>query len=294
MHLRWLLDFIAVAELGSFSKAAESRAITQPAISRHIKQLEQWVGVPLLSREQYPVTLTSAGRQFFKLAGSTVEDLERGKSLIQAEYNQQQSRIKFVMQHVLAAEFFTTWWSKKSIDQGSFKLKVDARNLPYCVQQLENKQSDFLICYSHSSVPLYLDSEQYIGRKIGSETMQAVSALRKGKALFSAKQLGQSSLPLVSSGPEDFMGRIVSGIINRNNAGEYFNRIYEDSFSEGVRAHVLAGFGVGWLPASLVAEDIQNKRLIGLGNQQWQEQLDIMLYCRQNLDHPLLDAIWSD
>ena len=40
MELKWLEDFVALAENGSFSKAAKARYVTQPAFSRRIRALE--------------------------------------------------------------------------------------------------------------------------------------------------------------------------------------------------------------------------------------------------------------
>ena len=42
LDLDWLEDFVALAETGNFSRAAEARAIAQPAFSRHIRSLEEW------------------------------------------------------------------------------------------------------------------------------------------------------------------------------------------------------------------------------------------------------------
>jgi len=67
MNLRWLKDFAAVAELGSFSRAADARAITQPAMSRHIKGLEDQLGFRLIDRSVFPATLTAEGEQFHTL-----------------------------------------------------------------------------------------------------------------------------------------------------------------------------------------------------------------------------------
>ena len=50
MEARWLEDFLSVARTGSFSLSAAERHITQSAISRRIKALEQWVWVALIDR----------------------------------------------------------------------------------------------------------------------------------------------------------------------------------------------------------------------------------------------------
>src|SRR6185437_2438220 len=61
LDMQWLEDVCALAETGSFSRAAEVRSIAQPAFSRHIRALEEWVGVELFDRSAHPTELTAAG-----------------------------------------------------------------------------------------------------------------------------------------------------------------------------------------------------------------------------------------
>ncbi|MFL5159126.1 MAG: LysR family transcriptional regulator, partial [Microvirga sp.] len=58
MEIKWLEDFISLANTLSFSRAAEERHVTQSAFSRRIKQLETWLGVPLVDRATFPAHLT--------------------------------------------------------------------------------------------------------------------------------------------------------------------------------------------------------------------------------------------
>src|SRR5258705_13972659 len=65
MELRHLRYFVAVAEAGSLTEAAEQRLHTsQPSLSRQIRDLENEVGVQLLSRSVHGVELTPAGTAF--------------------------------------------------------------------------------------------------------------------------------------------------------------------------------------------------------------------------------------
>ncbi len=65
MELRHLRYFIAVAEMGSLTEAAKRRLYTsQPSLSRQIRDLENQVGVQLLSRGARGVELTAAGTAF--------------------------------------------------------------------------------------------------------------------------------------------------------------------------------------------------------------------------------------
>src|SRR6188768_1163456 len=68
MELKWLEDFVCLANIGSFWKASEERHVSQPAFSRRIRALEDWLGVTLIDRSSYPVTLTPYGKQLLPYA----------------------------------------------------------------------------------------------------------------------------------------------------------------------------------------------------------------------------------
>jgi LysR family hca operon transcriptional activator len=68
MELRHLRYFAAVAAHGSFSRAAKNLHLTQPALSRQVKDLEDELGVSLLTRGTNAVTLTEAGDMFYEEA----------------------------------------------------------------------------------------------------------------------------------------------------------------------------------------------------------------------------------
>src|SRR5271169_3084237 len=77
MELRHLRYFVAVAEEGSLSNAAEKRLHTaQPSLSRQIRDLELEVGVKLLERRPRGITLTPAGRIFLDHARMALLQIE--------------------------------------------------------------------------------------------------------------------------------------------------------------------------------------------------------------------------
>jgi DNA-binding transcriptional LysR family regulator len=72
MDFDQLESFLEVARLCSFSRAAEKRFCTQPAISSQIRALEEEVGARLLDRSGGRVSLTASGKLFFKYAEDTL------------------------------------------------------------------------------------------------------------------------------------------------------------------------------------------------------------------------------
>lgn len=74
---RYLLRyFLAVAELGSFSKAAQRVSVTQPTLSVGIAKLEQEVGARLFERTTRRVSLTPAGSKFLQHARRITQEYE--------------------------------------------------------------------------------------------------------------------------------------------------------------------------------------------------------------------------
>ena len=85
MDIRQLRYFQAVAELGSFSRAAMLLRISQPAISRQVRKLEEELHAPLLVRHGHGVTATDAGAKLLERGHQILRDLEQTKADIRNE-----------------------------------------------------------------------------------------------------------------------------------------------------------------------------------------------------------------
>jgi epsilon-lactone hydrolase len=76
IELRHLRAFVAVAEELNFSRAAHRLSVSQPALSRQIKALEQLVGAQLLTRSTHAVTLTLAGDALLDRSRKLLADVD--------------------------------------------------------------------------------------------------------------------------------------------------------------------------------------------------------------------------
>lgn len=75
MEFHQLRYFVAVAEDGSFSRAAERMRVAQPSLSQQIQKLEAEVGQPLFERLPRTIALTEAGRRLLVCARKILTDL---------------------------------------------------------------------------------------------------------------------------------------------------------------------------------------------------------------------------
>ncbi len=82
MDIANLQAFIAVAEHGSFSTAAEQLFLTQPAVSKRVTTLETSLGTPLFDRIGRSIQLTEAGRVLLPRARQVLQELEDSRRAI--------------------------------------------------------------------------------------------------------------------------------------------------------------------------------------------------------------------
>ncbi|MBI4195544.1 MAG: LysR family transcriptional regulator [Betaproteobacteria bacterium] len=80
MDLRSIKYFVQVAELGSITRAAEHLGIAQPALSRHVRGIEDELGTQLLMRLPRGVRLTGTGRQFLDHCRRIMRELDRARA----------------------------------------------------------------------------------------------------------------------------------------------------------------------------------------------------------------------
>ena len=103
VSLRQLRVFVAVAESSSFSRAADALALTQPAVSRNVTDLEQAMGLQLLHRTTREVELTEAGRLLLGSVSRVLEDLDACLQEVQGLATQRKGRVKVASSPTLSA-----------------------------------------------------------------------------------------------------------------------------------------------------------------------------------------------
>lgn len=132
--LRQLRAFVAVATCGSFSRAADAMALTQPAISRNVTDLEQTLGLQLLHRTTREVELTDAGRLLLGNVTRVLEDLDACLLEVQGMATQRKGKVKVASSPTLSAHLLP-----QCIARGR-------RQLPGVnIQLLDRIQSDVLL-----------------------------------------------------------------------------------------------------------------------------------------------------
>jgi DNA-binding transcriptional LysR family regulator len=86
--------FVQVVDTGSFSAVARRQRIGQPAVSKAVVQLEQWLGVSLLFRSTRSVVPTEAGQTFYERAKRTIEEADEAVMAAQGSANSLSGKLR--------------------------------------------------------------------------------------------------------------------------------------------------------------------------------------------------------
>ncbi len=101
--IKQLQQFLAVAELGSFSRASQRLGTAQPALSQAIRDLEAELSIRLFDRTTRRVELTDAGREFQTSASKVMEELEQAVDGVHMLAERRRGRLRIAAPPLLAS-----------------------------------------------------------------------------------------------------------------------------------------------------------------------------------------------
>ena len=289
MDLKWVEDFLCLARLGSFSRAAAERHVTQSAFSRRIMSLENWLGAPLLDRGAYPATLTDAGREFLPVAAELTRQLYDAKAATRQGRKKGERTVTLATQHSLSLHFFGKWASAIEARVGPLDFRLIADNYYGAIRALRDGGCDFLLCYTHPEVSV-MSTGVFYELLVGRDRLIPVSAPKGRRARFTLPGRRDAPIPHLAHGPDAFLGKVTDLIVSR--APCFLRLCYENAFSEALKVTAMAGRGVAWLPESAARENLANGELARAGGEKWRGQLDIRLFRAHDLISPLCNEVW--
>lgn len=288
MDLIWLEDYLALAETLSFSKAAEARHVTQPAFSRRIRALEDWLGTPLFTRTTHRVTLTPAGEHFHSQAALLTRALHQLRRETLDAAGRGAGPLSIAATHVLSFTFFPKWVrsSEKILALGNLNLVSDS--MTACERMMLRGDVSFLLCHHHRSMGSRLDNRQFKSIVVGTDTLVPLSVAGVGRKPRWSLQ-NDETVPYLAYSPQSGLGRIVAGQL----AKSHLKKIFTSHLAATLLSMVRSGDGIAWLPRTLAEDDIEAGSLVQAGDAKSVVPIEIRLFrpaARQGQD---VEALWS-
>ena len=302
MEIKWLEDFVTLADTWSFSRAAELRNVTQPAFSRRIKQLEGWLGATLISRATMPAELTPAGRNFLPIAQEAIRTFYAARESLRPSH--EEGLIRFAALHTLTVTIFPRWLKLLEKAGGAFStsLMADRGGIEANLEALIGDEADFFLTYAHSEVPFHLDRGQFSSLTIAHDRLIPLAAANVSLAggtlpglhiLDRAVAQPRLAIPYLSYGFNSFFGVALSRLMLRRPP---FRRrtTHENTISAGLMNMAVTGAGVCWLPESLARDVIETGGLVpASADPGWNLDLEIRLYRHTATRSRRVEDLWQ-
>lgn len=265
MDLRWLEDLEALAEAGTLTRAAEMRNITQPAFTRRIQQIEQWLGAPVLDRSRRPARLTPAVLRKIEDIRALLGDLRRLRRDIR-EWDSAQRRVSIAAQHSISSGLLPRFISRLQGMRPTLSIRLRSANRDECYSLLMTRQVTMVIAYEADGLPIVPD-ETLIERSVLGEDRLCPVASPNLASMIRKQADGMAVLKIVAFPPEVFFGAVLAREVLPGLQAKYRLRITcETALVPAALALALEGAGVAWLPRTVCDANIRAGQLIELGD----------------------------
>ncbi|WP_066269074.1 LysR substrate-binding domain-containing protein [Hydrogenophaga palleronii] len=294
MNFIWLEDFKALAATGNFSRAAEERHSSQPAFSRRIRALEEWVGTELFDRSSQPARLTEVGEWFSGIAQELITRVERVPGDARRMAEASSVTLRFASTHALSFTFLPRWLRglESQTTLGPVQLVSDV--LQRCEALMLQGQVQFVLSHAHHQAQGALDAEPYRSARIGEDVLIPVSAPDAlGQPRHPLGGTDRAAVPVLRYSEESGLGRILRAVLERRLEAFPVQHVFTAHLASVLRTMVLDGRGLAWLPQSLVQEDLDQHRLVNAAGSEWQVPLEIRLYRAHEVLGRAADAFWK-
>jgi DNA-binding transcriptional LysR family regulator len=244
MELQALRYFVEVARQGGFTRASRSLHVTQPAISKMVKALEEKLGTPLLLRERRRVKLTDAGRIVLERAQGVLDSLRVIEEEVVELAALRRGRLRMGMPPIVGVAFFASLLAEFHLAHPGIELELREEGSRHIEALVMSRELDV------GAVVLPTDEKAFATLPFVSEELRAVlhpsHPLSRRRAL-TLRELAET--PFVLFRPEFALHGHILDACRRS--GFKPTVVSESSHWDFIVAMVAANIGAALLPMTI-------------------------------------------
>jgi LysR family transcriptional regulator, nitrogen assimilation regulatory protein len=258
VQLRHLRYFVKIIEAGSFSRAAASIHVAQPALSQQIAELEEELGLQLLQRTPRGVKPTAAGQVLYREATAILKQVERLPGIVRSSAGEAQGTVSVGITVVLGPALTGPMIAAVRAALPKVSLKLSNADSTTITNRIESRELDLALVFEDDPTPAIARQPLFRHRLY----LLSYKPIRAGAHSISMREL--AGVPLILP-PRP---HLIRAILDRAAAaaGVSLTVAAEIDFMamSSTAAAMKAGAGAAILP---------NKDLIDLGGTDWAEPL---------------------
>ena len=245
--------FYVVAEVNSFSKAAEILHISQPAISYSIKELEYQLNTNLFIRENRKIKLTEDGEKLIYYLRKAFNDINLAEKSIKEGNNEYQGTIKLGIYSHLSQIIMPDILKKFSEKYPNVKFEIFSSSSEELKEKLKTRELDFII----TQYPLLMDSSDIFTEEKIFELKNIFFSTKKYYDLYVNNKLTELPLILPFRGYVD-IDTLDELLKDKKIKAKNIYRIYTFHLTQEM---VLNDLGIGWGPRKCIDSKLNNNEL---------------------------------
>lgn len=251
-----LLTLLKVYETGNYTRAAEQLALTQPAVSQHIKQIEKELNITLFVRSGGKIKPTADGKLVIQYAERVVSLYEH---LQQALVDQKRSisRLQVGITHTAESNVVTEVLAKYSEQNNNVSITIQTDTINNLYTMLKNYKIDIAIVEGAVTDPsinsIMLDTD-YLACVVSTESPLA----RKSMVTLEDLKKERLILRLPNSGTRNLFA---AHLESRNISIDEFNVTLEVDNIATIKDLIRRNYGISILPRSACMDELKKGKI---------------------------------
>jgi len=247
--------FYSVATTGNITKAAEQLYISQPAVTKSIKQLEKSLGGALFIRTKKGVILTEEGKVLLEYVKNILEEAKNAQNKFNSLIQLEEGKIHIGASATVSKHFLMPFLEEFHRLYPNIDIEITNELTPNLIKDLRNGYIDFLV----TNLPMkeYLDLDVKVCAKLHDSFACSEKYLSKEDKIYSLDEILRHKIVTQKepSNTRAFLNKYM-----KNNGIEFKPDIEIVSYNLVVE-FVKAGFGIGYVTKEFIKEEIRNKEL---------------------------------
>ena len=278
-----LLSVLTVYETGSFTRAAERLSLSQPAVSQHVRQLENELHVHIFERVRGTLRVTREGEIIVKYA-RRMQALTNNMQEALASERTQVANLTVGITHTAESNFIAETLARYVSLRDGMSIKMITATVSELFEALKNYELDMAIVEGSVSDTRFhsvmLDTDCLVlavapEHPLARRTMVTIEELKREKLILRLPDSGTRSL-------------FISALETHNLHLNDFNVVLEIDNIATIKDLIRRGFGVSVLARSACMDELGKKKIVALPIENLTMMREINLVYSRDFDHPEL------
>lgn len=293
MDLKWLDDLVALSEEGSLSRAAIRRNTTQPAFSRRIQAIEDWLGAKVLDRSAKPARISTAITRHIDDIRSMSRSVKRLKNDVQS-WDRSHRHVVIATQHTLSITFFPAFVYKFYRANPRSAVRLRSANRDECFALLMTGQASVLVAYETDDFPVSADNALIERAPLRRDRLVPVVSRDHANRLL-PKAGDSGDLHIIAYPEEVFFGKILaSSVFPELSHSHIITPVCETALVPAVVGLAREGAGIAWVPESILVHANADNCLTDAGNILPSYELTVSAMRLKTPRAQIADNVWNE